>query len=161
MNQLFKMAFRDLLRNKRRSLLSMLALGMGLGLLMLMAAVVAGEMRDAMQSAINLQTGHLQVRVKNYNPHKTSLKWEDLIDNPGPIAAQIAGLGPVQAASPRLLASGVVSQGDQTKGVSVVGIEPDSAASNPYRLGIISGNYFTADDSGGCLWEKRWQISSS
>ena len=151
MNQLFKMAFRDLLRNKRRSLLSMLALGMGLGLLMLMAAVVAGEMRDAMQSAINLQTGHLQVRVKNYNPNKTSLKWEDLIDNPGPIAAQIAGLGPVQAASPRLLASGVVSQGDQTKGVSVVGIEPDSAASNPYRLGIISGNYFTADDSGGVL----------
>ena len=73
MNQLIKMAFRDLLRNKRRSLLSMLALGMGLGLLMLMASVVAGEMRDAMTSAINLQTGHLQVRVKNYNPTKASL----------------------------------------------------------------------------------------
>jgi len=151
MNQLFKMAFRDLLRNKRRSLLSMLALGMGLGLLMLMASVVAGEMRDAMTSAINLQTGHLQVRVKNYNPDKVSLKWEDLIENPAPMAAQIAALGPVQAATPRLLASGVISQGDQTKGVSVLGIEPDSAASGPYRKGILSGNYLAADDSSGLL----------
>jgi ABC-type lipoprotein release transport system permease subunit len=151
MNQLFKMAFRDLLRNRRRSLLSMLALGMGLALLMLMASVVAGETRSAMVQAINLQTGHLQVRVKNYNPAKGSLKWEDLIENPGPMAAQIAALGPVQAATPRLLASGVISQGDQTKGVSVVGIEPDSAASNPYRKGILSGNYFTADDSSGIL----------
>jgi ABC-type lipoprotein release transport system permease subunit len=151
MNQLFKMAFRDLLRNKRRTLLSMLALGMGLGLLMLMASVVAGETRDAMQSAINLQTGHLQVRVKNYNSAKGSLKWEDLIENPGPIAAQIAALGPVAAATPRLLATGVISQGDQTRGVSVIGIEPESAASNPYRKGLLSGDYLTADDSSGVL----------
>ena len=47
MTQLFKMAFRDLLRNRRRSFFSSLALGMGLALLLLMAAVMSGEMHGS------------------------------------------------------------------------------------------------------------------
>ena len=46
MIQLFKMAFRDLGRNRRRSFFSALALAIGLALLLLMAAVVDGEMRS-------------------------------------------------------------------------------------------------------------------
>ena len=41
------MAYRDLGRNRRRSFFSALALGIGLALLLLMAAVVAGEMRGS------------------------------------------------------------------------------------------------------------------
>ena len=49
MIQLFKMAFRDLGRNRRRSFFSALALGMGLALLLLMASVVNGEYRGALE----------------------------------------------------------------------------------------------------------------
>jgi cell division protein FtsX len=59
MIQLFKMAFRDLGRNKRRTLLSALAVSMGMSLLLLMASVLAGEMRGAIQNTIKLQSGHL------------------------------------------------------------------------------------------------------
>ncbi len=64
MIQLFKMAFRDLGRNRRRSFFSALALGIGLALLLLMAAVIAGEMRGSMETRIKLQSGHLQVRAQ-------------------------------------------------------------------------------------------------
>ena len=63
MIQLFKMAFRDLGRNKRRSILSSLAVAVGMSLLLLMASVVAGEMRGALQNTIRLQSGHLQIRA--------------------------------------------------------------------------------------------------
>jgi ABC-type lipoprotein release transport system permease subunit len=35
--------------------------------------------------------------------------------------------------------------------VRIYGIDPQSAANDPYRQGVISGSYLTADDSGGLL----------
>ncbi len=59
MIQLFKTAWRDLGRNRRRLFFSALALGMGLAVLLLIAAVIKGEMRNSMNAAIHLNSGHL------------------------------------------------------------------------------------------------------
>jgi len=154
MIQLYKMAWRDLGRNRRRTFFSMLALAFGVALLLFMASFVAGEMRGALQSAIKLQSGHLQVRAASYNEDKTSLKWEDLIENPDALAAQIAARPEVQAATPRLYATGIVVAGDTSTGVRVIGIDPASAASAPFRDGMVSGDYLTTDDRGGLLMGK-------
>jgi ABC-type lipoprotein release transport system permease subunit len=151
MLQLIKMAYRDLGRNRRRSFFSSLALGMGLALLLLMASVVEGEMRGAMDSTIQLDSGDLQVRAKSYDEDKTSLAWEDLVQNPDQIATQIASLSPVTVATPRLFASGIVTVGDETAGVRVIGIEPDSPANAPYQDGLVSGQFLTAGDREGIL----------
>jgi len=148
---MMKMAFRDLLRNKRRTFFSCLALGMGVGLLLLMAAVIAGEMRGSMDNGIRLETGHLQVRAKTYDENKNSLQFEDLIANPADITAKISGLAPVSAATPRLFASGILTDGDETSGVRVFGFDPDSAASAPFREGMQEGDYLKADDHAGIL----------
>ena len=151
MIQLYKMAWRDLGRNRRRTFFSMLALAFGVALLIFMASFIAGEMRGALQTSIKLQTGHLQVRAASYNEDKTSLKWEDLIENPDALAAQIAARPEVQVATPRLYATGIVVTGDTSTGVRVLGIDPTSAASAPFRDGMVSGDYLTADDRGGLL----------
>ena len=151
MIQLFKMAFRDLGRNRRRSFFSALALAIGLALLLLMAAVVTGEMRGSMNDSIKLESGHLQVQSKTYDQTKASLAFEDLVANPGQIAAQVAALAPVQVATPRLYASGIVQTGDNSVGVRIIGIDPPSAANAPYRDGIVNGQFLTADDTSGIL----------
>jgi ABC-type lipoprotein release transport system permease subunit len=151
MIQLYKMAWRNLGRNRRRTFFSMLALAFGVALLLFMASFIAGEMRGALQSAIKLQSGHLQVRAATYNEDKTSLKWEDLLENPDALAAQIATRPEVQAATPRLYATGIVAAGDTSTGVRVIGIDPASVASAPFRDGMVSGDYLTADDRGGLL----------
>jgi ABC-type lipoprotein release transport system permease subunit len=151
MIQLLKMAYRDLGRNRRRSFFSALALGMGLALLLLMAAVVEGEMRGSLESTIRLESGHLQVRAGTYDEVKTSLAWDDLIENPSGIAAQIAALPQVEVATPRLFASGIVSVGDETEGVRVIGVEPSSAANAPVRDGLVAGDFPAADDREGVL----------
>ncbi len=151
MLQLLKMSFRDLGRNRRRTFFSALAVSVGLAILILMASVVNGEMGGAVQGAIILETGHIQVRAASYDPNKSSLKWEDLVLNPDQIASQINGLPQVKAATPRLFASGFITAGNQSAGARIYGIDIASAANDPYRLGIISGSYLAADDSGGLL----------
>lgn len=151
MIQLFMMAFRDLGRNRRRSFFSSLALAMGLAMLLLMAGVIHGEYAGAMDSTIRLQSGHIQVRARSYEESKTSLKWENLIENPDEIAAQIASLGPVKAVTPRLFASGILAVRDESAGVRIFGIDPLSEANAPYRQGVISGEFLSADDREGIL----------
>ncbi len=144
--QILKMAFRDLGRNRRRSFFSALAVGGGLALLILMSSVVAGEMGSALESAINLQTGHIQIRAATYDENKSSLKWEDLVANPDEIAAQISKFDQVKAATARLYASGFLTSGTQSAGARITGIDPLSPASDPYRKGVISGQYLSPDD---------------
>ncbi|OGO37853.1 MAG: hypothetical protein A2W35_03055 [Chloroflexi bacterium RBG_16_57_11] len=151
MIQLFRMAFRDLGRNRRRTFFSILALAMGLALLILMASFINGEMSNAMDTTIQLQSGHLQLRAQNYDERKASLKWENLIEDPTKVAGQISALEPVVAAAPRLFASGIATARDQTAGVKIVGIDPGSVTNDPYREGLVSGEYLAPDDREGIL----------
>jgi ABC-type lipoprotein release transport system permease subunit len=151
MIQILKMAFRDLGRNRRRSFFSALAVGGGLALLILMSSVVAGEMGSAIESAIKLQSGHIQIRAATYDENKSSLKWEDLVANPDEIATKIAAFDQVKAATPRLYASGFLSSGNQSAGAKITGIDPLSSANDPYREGIISGSYLSPDDRDAVL----------
>lgn len=151
MIQLYKMAIRDLGRNRRRSFFSALALAIGLSLLLLMAAVINGEMRDSIDLTTKLQSGHLQIRSAEYDENKTSLAWKDLIENPDELASQVATMAPIKIVTPRLYASGIVISGDNTAGVRIVGIETDSAANDPYREGLVSGSFLTEDDREGVL----------
>ncbi len=145
------MAIRDLARNVRRTLLSALALGMGLALLLLMAAMIRGEIRDSIEKTIRLQSGHLQIQASSYDQDKTSLLWEDLIEDPDRIASMVSSLPDVLLATPRLVASGIVSSGDVSKGVQIVGIDPLSEASAPFRNGVVDGAFITPDDRDGLL----------
>ncbi len=122
MFQLFKMAFRDLGRNKRRTLLSALAVTVGLGMLIMMSGVLVGEMQGALKNTIQLFSGHLQIRGLNYDENKISLKWEDLIENPQGLADTVKAQYPqIVDATPRLVASGIVTRGENSRGVQVIG----------------------------------------
>jgi ABC-type lipoprotein release transport system permease subunit len=146
----FKMAYRNLGRHRRRSFLSALALGLGTALLMFIAAFFQGEMRGAMETTLRLNTGHLQVRDADYDPDKLSVAWEYLIEHPQQVAAQIEALDQVDVATPRLFASGIVSVRDESAGVQIMGIDPASAANDPYR-NLVEGSFITADDRDGIL----------
>lgn len=151
MPQLFKMAFRDLGRNKRRSILSALAVSMGAALLLLIASVLRGEMQGAIENTIKLQSGHLQIRAASYDENKVSLQWKDLIANPNQVIQQVRALPQVVTATPRLFATGILTLGQDSRGVQVIGIDPASSASRVFRQGLIAGNFITPDDREGIL----------
>ncbi len=151
MSQLFKMAFRNLGRNRVRTLLSALAVSLGVTLLLLMAGVLTGEMQGAMNNTILLQSGDLQVRAASYNIEKMSLDWKDLVAAPGQVVQQVQGIPQVSAATPRLLASGILTLGENSRGVQVLGIDPEAAPNQIFRQGILAGEFLTPADREGIL----------
>lgn len=149
MSQYIKMAFRNLMRHRRRSALSALALAVSLALLLFMAAFFKGEMRSSMEDTLRLNSGHLQIQNTRYEQDKLSVAWEYLIENPSDVAGKVATLPQVKFATPRLFASGIISVRDESTGVQIMGVEVDSAANEPYI--IVSGAMPTADDREGIL----------
>ena len=151
MIQLFKLAYRNLNRNRRRSILSAFAVSMGLALLLLIAAVLKGEMQGSINTTIRLVSGHLQVRSASYVEAKSSLKWEDLVANPDQLATQIQAIPQVSVVTARLFATGIVTVGNRSIGVQLIGIDPLSDANAPIVQGLTSGNFLTPDDREGIL----------
>ncbi len=149
MSQYIKMAFRNLMRHRRRSALSALALAVSLTLLLFMAAFFKGEMRSSMEDTLRLNSGHLQIQNIRYEQDKLSVAWEYLIENPSDVAGKVATLPQVKFATPRLFASGIISVRDESTGVQIMGVEVDSAANEPYI--IVSGAMPAADDREGIL----------
>ena len=109
MRQLVKIAYRDLVRSRRRSLLTLVAIAVGVSLLVFMSGFIQGAIADSIENNIRLQTGHIKIRAESYDEDKVSLAWEDLLDSPEELAAQVRALDGVEAASPVLWASGIVS----------------------------------------------------
>jgi len=151
MKPLLKIALRNLGRNRRRSFFSAFALALGFALLLVMASFIRGEMEGALDATIRLQSGHLQIRATSYDEDKSSLKWEDLIQDPFSLTAQIKAIPGVKDATPRLIAGGIVVVRNRSANVRLMGIDPEAPASEPYRQGLLQGSYFSADDREGVL----------
>jgi ABC-type lipoprotein release transport system permease subunit len=153
--KLWQIAFRDLGRNRRRSLLTLVAVALGLALLMATHGLTGGMIEDTMQNQIRLQTGHVQVRAPSYEQGKLSLQWKDLLENADAIAGQAAALPQVKAAAPVLWAGGVLNTADESAGLQVYGIDTASALYDPIRQAIVAGAFLAADDRDGILIGKR------
>src|SRR5512134_3539685 len=151
MLQVLKLAYRNLGRNRTRSLLSALAVAVGMSLLLLMASVLEGEMQGALENTIRLQSEHIQIRPESYEEGQVSLKWEDLIAEPNQVIEKVKALPQVTVATPRLIASGILTLSDESKGVQIIGIEPASEANKPFREGMLEGEFLDADDREGIL----------
>jgi ABC-type lipoprotein release transport system permease subunit len=155
MRQLWKIAYRDLARNRRRSLLTLVAVALGVAMLVTLTGLYSGAIEDSIENNIRLQTGHLQLRDDSYDEDKVSLAWEDLLDNSQELAAQVQAMEGVKVASPILRASGIVSTREESVGVRVFGIDPLSELHQTIRHGVVAGEYIQPDDRSGILLGRR------
>jgi ABC-type lipoprotein release transport system permease subunit len=153
--KLWVIAFRDLGRNRRRSFLTMLAVSLGLALVILMSGYIAGVVDGSISDSILLNTGHVQIRAEGYEIEKASLQWQDLLDNSSELLAEAANIEGVKAVAPALWASGFLTTADETVGVRVTGIDPNSGFHNPIREGLVAGEYLAADDRSGVMIGKH------
>jgi ABC-type lipoprotein release transport system permease subunit len=153
--KLWVIAYRDLGRNRRRSILSLIAVGLGLGLLILMNGYIAGVFDEAMQNDIRLRSGHVQLRAASYKEETVSLQWEDLLDDPDALTARAAALPEVQAAAPVLWATGILNTADDSAGLRIYGIDVPSPLYAPIRETLVAGSFLTPDDRSGILIGRR------
>jgi len=149
--KLWTIAWRDLMRNRRRSFLTLLAVALGLAMLMTFNGLIAGTWDDVIRNNIRLKTGHIQLRAPSYEEKKVSLKWQDLLGKPDDLAASLRGMNEVKAATPVLWVSAILSTGDESIGLQVFGVEPASSFYDPVRESLVGGQFLTADDRDGIM----------
>jgi len=155
MFRLWRIAIRDLGRNKRRSALTLIAVALGLALVIALHGFEMGAIQGALADNIRIQTGHVQVRGASYEEDKVSLKLEDLLEEPLGLAAQAQSLAEVRAAAPVLWAGGILGTVEESVGVRVFGIDPPSEMAAPYREGLVAGAFLAPDDRSGVLISQR------
>jgi ABC-type lipoprotein release transport system permease subunit len=148
-------AYRDLIRNRRRSLLTLLAIALGMMVLIMMSGFIAGAISGGLRDNIRLNTGHLQLRDDSYEVEKLSLLTRDLLQDSEALVAQTEALNEVQSAAPVLWTSGILSTIRESTGLKVTGIDPTDAFHAPVREGIVQGAYFKPDSRGELLLGKR------
>jgi ABC-type lipoprotein release transport system permease subunit len=149
--RLLAIAYRDLGRNRRRSLLSLMAVGLGLALLIMMNGLIAGVVQDSLQSAIRLQTGHLQLRRQTYDEEALSLSAADLLDAPDALVERASALPQVAAATPVLWAATILATAEDSVNLRLQGIDPGSPVYQPVRDSMTDGQFLSSDDRSGVL----------
>jgi ABC-type lipoprotein release transport system permease subunit len=154
LHKLWTLAWRDLGRNRRRTVLTMLAVALGLALLMSMNGFIAGITDDTLENNIRLRTGHVQLRAPSYEEDTLSLKATELLDDPNTLAARAAAMPEVAAAAPVLWANAVLTTRDDSVGVQLYGIDPTSPLYQPIRAAMAGGDFLAPDDRGGVLLGK-------
>ncbi len=148
-------AYRDLIRNRRRSILTLLAVALGMVVLIIMSSFLAGVTAGALRDNIRLNTGHLQLRADSYEIEKLSLLSRDLLQDSESLVAQAEALDEVQSAAPVLWTSGILSTIRESTGLQVTGIDPTDAFHAPIREGIVQGVYLTPNGRDEILLGKR------
>ncbi|MBN1217322.1 MAG: ABC transporter permease [Anaerolineae bacterium] len=148
-------AYRNLIRNRRRTILTALVVALGLVVAMSFSALLEGMLVTMLADNIRVNTGHLQIRNVNYEVDKASLLYQDLLQDGETLATQIEDLAEVQSTAPVLWNGGLLSTSQESLGVEIVGINPDDAFHAPIRAGITAGEYLKPDDRGRILVGQR------
>ncbi len=118
---ILKIAFRNIFRQRRRTLLTALTMLGGFTL----AAISIGWSDGSYSYIINMftrnQLGHIQIHATGYRDRPSIYK---TIDDFKKIGVQIDSTRGVESWTPRLFSSGLVSVDDKSAGARIIGVDP-------------------------------------
>jgi putative ABC transport system permease protein len=137
-----KMAWRNIWRNPRRTLLTMLAIAFACILLVFMLSFQFGSYDTMIDSSVKISTGHLQIQARGYKKDHAMRK---VIPDPRPILRILDKTPGIRAYTTRANAFAMASSASRTYGVMVVGIQPGAEARVSTLAQIITrGAYLSA-----------------
>jgi|GEM_PF-101304 len=140
-----RLAWRNVWRQRRRTLIVVLAIGLGMALMMVYDGLIAGFDQAIYGNAIKVFGGNIQIHASGY--HAKALATLLPLANDEQIAAAAASQPQVLAASRRITTGGLASSRKGAFPVTIVGIEPDKEA--PISLiaqNVRAGRFLKSDD---------------
>jgi len=146
----FQLAWRNLWRNTRRTLIIMIAVIIGVWSMVLLGSLMRGIAIGMINNGISTLTGHLQIHAKGYRDdpaiensiHDTS-KVEDVLKNILPDKSRW---------TMRVRVNAIASNARHSTGVTLVGIDPaDEARVSFIGTAMAAGRYLSSDRPDGIL----------
>ncbi|HVW15502.1 MAG TPA: FtsX-like permease family protein [Mucilaginibacter sp.] len=134
------MAWRNIWRNKMRSLVIILSIALGLFAGIAVLGLYKGMMKSRVRNVIDAEQSHLQIHdpdfKKDYEPKFT-------LRNGASLLKAISALPQVKAASPRSITNGMLATASGSSGVQINGVVPDlEYRTSQLKAKIIEGKPF-------------------
>ncbi|MBI1931758.1 MAG: ABC transporter permease [Ignavibacteriales bacterium] len=144
MKTYFKMAWRNIWRNKKRTLLTIFSIFMAVFLSLFTRSMQIGVYTNMITNAVKFSSGHIQIHEKGYWNDKSisttfveSQKIDSVISQNKNIIFSI----------PRIESYSLASSGKHTKGSIIIGTDPKKENElNKYSQKIIKGKYLEEND---------------
>lgn len=121
MKEYIKLAWRNLWRNKRRTLITAASVFFAIFFALIMRALQLGSYSNMIDNAVTLYSGHLQIHDKGYWDNKSINRTLKMNQE---LMQTIQDHEQVRQVVPRLESFALGSSGPQTKGVLVMGVDP-------------------------------------
>ena len=144
-------AFRNVLRHRRRSLLGIASIAFGVVALLVAAGFVEWVYWAMREDTIRSRLGHIQVVQQGYLEGGQADPFAYLLPQESPILRDIEQLPNVVAVAPRLSFSGLASRGDTTLSFIGEGMLPAREASLNRGTIITGGSDLAPDDTQGMV----------
>lgn len=117
-----KMAWRNIWRNRRRSVLTMAAIAFACTLLIFMLSFQFGTYETMINSAVRIHTGYFQVQAEGYHDDPSVRK---VVAEPERVAQALSEVPEVTAFAPRAAGFALISSETRTYGAMVNGVDPE------------------------------------
>jgi len=147
--KLIVIAWRNLWRNKRRTIITVSSIFFGVILTSLMGSMQEGSYSSMVTNIVNFYSGYIQVHQKDYWEDKTI---NNTFEEDEQLSILLKSEYKVTNVIPRLESFALASSGELTKGVMVMGIDPvkeDKLTGIGSK--IIEGDYLKSNQDGVLL----------
>lgn len=135
-----KIAWRNIWRNKRRSLVVIVAIALGIWSIIFITGFADGMYKTMIDNAIESQYSHIQIHNPDYKEDK-EIKYT--IADHEKLFAVLDTMAAVQAYSARVINQGMISSPKSASGIQIIGIDSDKENSvSKLRSKIVEGDLF-------------------
>ncbi len=146
METLLRMAWRNVWRNWRRTVIAGIAIALGLTLILVFDGFLGGMNEALYGNTVKLQGGHVQIHASGFREKANRLPLLPLLD-PGAAVEAALAQPEVVAVSQRIETGGMVSSREGTMPVAITGIEPEQEASvSLVAENVVQGRWLEAND---------------
>ncbi len=138
---LLKLAWRNLFRNVRRTLLTVMLVGFSLVALILTDGIMIGIQESMVGTITQTLAGEAQIHRRGF---LDDMDKELFIADPEPIIELVEANEAIAAYAPRVLSAGMISSSYNIAGGLVYGVDPDREVSvSKIKQAIIEGEYLS------------------
>lgn len=124
MRMILKIAFRSLMRHKRRTILTGITISFGLWIYIFMDSVMSGLDRGSVDNMINLSTSAVKIYTGEYDEEKESFPLKYGLQNTGEIESLLKRDDRVEAVAPRTQFLGELSNYEESMPVIGTVVDP-------------------------------------
>jgi putative ABC transport system permease protein len=145
MKTLLKISWRNVWRNKGRSLAIIIAISIGLWGGIFATSISTGLINQQFESSINTRVSHIQIHNPDFIKEKNT---KHTIQNTQEIIKYLNKSDKVLAYCSRILNNGMLLTANSTSGINIYGIDADTEnKTTKLKQNTIEGNYLDSIDS--------------